>query len=56
MGGVRCDLCSNGPCRADAEKDKRGVCGITDLPVVAAAPEYMEQKATIEVKRKKLGI
>jgi carbon-monoxide dehydrogenase catalytic subunit len=29
MGGMRCDLCSNGPCRADAEKDKRGVCGIT---------------------------
>jgi carbon-monoxide dehydrogenase catalytic subunit len=29
MGGVRCDLCSNGPCRSDAEKDKRGVCGIT---------------------------
>ncbi|RZN46253.1 anaerobic carbon-monoxide dehydrogenase catalytic subunit [archaeon] len=29
MGGNRCDLCSNGPCRADAEKDKRGVCGIT---------------------------
>jgi len=29
MAGVRCDLCSNGPCRADAEKDKRGVCGIT---------------------------
>ncbi len=28
MGGVRCDLCSNGPCRADAEKDKRGSCGI----------------------------
>ncbi len=28
MDGVRCDLCSNGPCRADAEKDKRGVCGI----------------------------
>ncbi len=27
--GTRCDLCSNGPCRADAEKDKRGVCGIT---------------------------
>ncbi len=26
--GARCDLCSNGPCRADAEKDKRGVCGI----------------------------
>ena len=29
LGGVRCDLCSNGPCRADVEKDKRGVCGIT---------------------------
>ncbi len=29
QGGVRCDLCSNGPCRADAAKDKRGVCGIT---------------------------
>lgn len=29
MGGVRCDLCSNGPCRADVEQDKRGVCGIT---------------------------
>ncbi len=29
MGGVRCDFCSNGPCRADAEMDKRGVCGIT---------------------------
>jgi carbon-monoxide dehydrogenase catalytic subunit len=29
MGGVRCDLCSNGPCRADVENDKRGVCGIT---------------------------
>ncbi|HEY5532197.1 MAG TPA: anaerobic carbon-monoxide dehydrogenase catalytic subunit, partial [Candidatus Anoxymicrobiaceae bacterium] len=29
MGGTRCDFCSNGPCRADAEKDKRGVCGIT---------------------------
>jgi len=28
MAGVRCDLCSNGPCRADAAKDKRGVCGI----------------------------
>jgi carbon-monoxide dehydrogenase catalytic subunit len=27
--GTRCDLCSNGPCRADAAKDKRGVCGIT---------------------------
>jgi carbon-monoxide dehydrogenase catalytic subunit len=27
--GRRCDLCSNGPCRADASKDKRGVCGIT---------------------------
>jgi carbon-monoxide dehydrogenase catalytic subunit len=29
MSGVRCDFCSNGPCRADAEKDKRGVCGIS---------------------------
>ena len=29
MRGVRCDLCSNGPCRADVAKDKRGVCGIT---------------------------
>ena len=29
MAGVRCDLCSNGPCRADASKNKRGVCGIT---------------------------
>ena len=29
LAGTRCDLCSNGPCRADAEKDKRGVCGIT---------------------------
>jgi len=29
MGGVRCDLCSNGPCRADVEKNKRGTCGIT---------------------------
>jgi len=29
MGGTRCDLCSNGPCRSDAAKDKRGVCGIT---------------------------
>lgn len=29
MAGTRCDLCSNGPCRTDAEKDKRGVCGIT---------------------------
>lgn len=28
MAGIRCDLCSNGPCRADAEKGKRGVCGI----------------------------
>ena len=28
LGGVRCDLCSNGPCRADAAKDKKGVCGI----------------------------
>ncbi|MCC7575698.1 MAG: anaerobic carbon-monoxide dehydrogenase catalytic subunit [Methanomethylovorans sp.] len=29
QAGIRCDLCSNGPCRANAEKDKRGVCGIT---------------------------
>ncbi|HNR44373.1 MAG TPA: anaerobic carbon-monoxide dehydrogenase catalytic subunit [Methanofastidiosum sp.] len=29
QGGVRCDLCSNGPCRSDASIDKRGVCGIT---------------------------
>jgi carbon-monoxide dehydrogenase catalytic subunit len=29
QAGARCDLCSNGPCRADASKDKRGVCGIT---------------------------
>jgi len=29
QGGVRCDLCSNGPCRSDALKDKKGVCGIT---------------------------
>lgn len=29
MQGARCDLCSNGPCRADASQDKRGVCGIT---------------------------
>ena len=29
MAGTRCDLCSNGPCRSDASKDKRGVCGIT---------------------------
>ena len=28
MGGMRCDFCSNGPCRADPETDKRGVCGI----------------------------
>lgn len=27
--GTRCDLCSNGPCRSDAARDKRGVCGIT---------------------------
>ena len=29
QAGARCDLCSNGPCRADVSKDKRGVCGIT---------------------------
>lgn len=27
--GARCDFCSNGPCRANAVQDKRGVCGIT---------------------------
>lgn len=29
QAGTRSDLCSNGPCRADASRDKRGVCGIT---------------------------
>jgi len=29
QGGIRCDLCSNGPCRSDASKNKKGVCGIT---------------------------
>jgi carbon-monoxide dehydrogenase catalytic subunit len=29
QAGARCDLCSQGPCRSDAAKDKRGVCGIT---------------------------
>jgi len=29
LGGGRCDLSSNGPCRADVAMDKRGVCGIT---------------------------
>ena len=29
QGGTRCDLCSNGPCRSDASKNKKGVCGIT---------------------------
>ena len=29
QGGVRCDLCSNGPCRSDVAKNKKGVCGIT---------------------------
>ncbi|MFX0175550.1 MAG: anaerobic carbon-monoxide dehydrogenase catalytic subunit [Candidatus Hodarchaeota archaeon] len=29
LKGARCDLCSNGPCRADVSIDKRGVCGIT---------------------------
>ena len=29
LKGARCDLCSNGPCRADASINKRGVCGIT---------------------------
>ncbi|MHA1220505.1 MAG: anaerobic carbon-monoxide dehydrogenase catalytic subunit [Candidatus Heimdallarchaeota archaeon] len=29
LTGARCDLCSNGPCRADVSIDKRGVCGMT---------------------------
>ncbi len=29
MSGSRCDFCSNGPCRVDADHDKRGVCGIS---------------------------
>ncbi len=29
QAGTRCDLCSNGPCRSDAAKNKKGVCGIT---------------------------
>jgi 6Fe-6S prismane cluster-containing protein len=29
QAGTRCDLCSNGPCRADASENKKGVCGIT---------------------------
>ncbi|NHJ48590.1 MAG: anaerobic carbon-monoxide dehydrogenase catalytic subunit [Asgard group archaeon] len=29
QSGARCDLCSNGPCRANVQTDKRGVCGIT---------------------------
>lgn len=29
QAGARCDLCSNGPCRADALQNKKGVCGIT---------------------------
>ncbi|MBT8507440.1 carbon monoxide dehydrogenase [Methanomicrobiaceae archaeon CYW5] len=29
MAGARCDFCSNGPCRVNAEEDKRGVCGIS---------------------------
>ncbi len=29
QSGARCDLCSNGPCRADASSGKRGVCGIS---------------------------
>ena len=29
LSGARCDLCSNGPCRADASIDKRGVCSMT---------------------------
>ena len=29
IAGIRCGLCSNGPCRSDAAKGKKGVCGIT---------------------------
>jgi len=29
QSGARCDLCSNGPCRANVETDRRGVCGMT---------------------------
>jgi len=29
LKGARCDLCSNGPCRADSSINKRGVCGMT---------------------------
>lgn len=28
QAGARCDFCSNGPCRADASRNHRGVCGI----------------------------
>ena len=28
QAGARCDFCSNGPCRADAGRNHRGVCGI----------------------------
>jgi carbon-monoxide dehydrogenase catalytic subunit len=28
QAGARCDFCSNGPCRADASQNHRGVCGI----------------------------
>jgi len=28
QSGARCDFCSNGPCRADASRNHRGVCGI----------------------------
>lgn len=46
QAGARCDLCSNGPCRADAARDKRGVCGITADGILAH----------IEANRRKLGI
>ena len=29
QSGGRCDLCSNAPCRANVEKDRRGVYGMT---------------------------
>ena len=62
MGGNRCDLCSNGPCRGDAEKDKRGVCGITAdgmamrmmllRNVLGASTYQYHAEATVDTLRK----
>ena len=59
--GARCDLCSNGPCRADVAKDKRGVCGITGdgmamrmmllRNVMGAATYHYHTEATIRTLR-----